>query len=416
MTLRRLLVLVVTFAASVAFAGPSPAAIAKVKKDFEQWQKVMKKKHPSMRFTIDWSNVQKAQAVDGFKTQLLQPLDEGLALVATDDLGRAALERLTTVHFTADEGPYREEGRTVKDGVFTLTGSPAVAYGGYHPADSIAKFLEANLLEPGKPGLSLAQRRALISLQQEFAAFEKSAKAIAPTVSWSIEWENLQTRADVANIASTKRLSKQVLEAMTEALKTVTRDELGRQVVAATLKQVHFTGQQSGDDSFVDGVATLSGSPASTESHSTASDLVKALERWLVTPEPSLSVPLSLADRRALVAMRAEYAEWEKGMTAKYPGVTWSVAWQNLPKVKSWPYLAESHHLKRQLLDEVTTAFEEVQKTQPGALAAIKRVTFTCAEDGDVTVQAGTMTFPGSPHPEAGHWRSGDIVKVLTKR
>lgn len=410
MTLRRLLALVTTFAASVALAGPSPAAIAKAKKDFAQWQKVMKQQHPSMRFTIDWSNVQKAPSLDGFKQQLLQPLEQGLAMVATDDLGRAALERLTTVHFTADEGPYRAEGRSVKDGVFTLTGSPAIAYGGYHPADSIAKFLAANLLEPGEPGLSLEQRRALTSLEQEFSAFEKSMKALVPTVRWSLEWKNLQARADVAHLASTKRLTRELLDPMTEALKTVTRDELGRQVVAETLQQVRFTGVQSGEDAFVGGVATLVGSPAQGESHASASELVKALEQWLVTTEPSLSVPLPLADRRALVSLRAEYAEWEKGMRAKYPRITFEVSWQNLPKVKSWPYLADSHHLKRQLLDEVSTALDEAK---PGAVAALERVTFTCADGGDVTVQGGTLTFPGSPHPEAGHWRSSDLVKVL---
>lgn len=403
----RLVCLAGVISSVVALAAPSPATIAKAKKTFTEWQTKMKKEQPGVTFSIEWKKVEKSQGVDSFKAQLLDPIGVAFKEIQSDDLGRKALATITKVHLVGDD----EGEPSISEGRFVIPGSGAMTFE-YRPSESIVRFLETHLVEPeAKGGLSLHQRRARLLLEQEFASFEKAMKAQVPGVTWTVAWENVERRENVAQIARAKWLSGQILDQARSALTQVMSDDLGRAVVTEQLKRVHFTCNTQGDTTFKDGLFTIASSPNMTEGYEVASSLAKLLLTSLVTTEPTLSVPMTLGDRRALASLRAEFAAWEKQMTAKVPGVSYSVAWENVPKIRSLPYVAESKHLTRHLLDKIGPAFDELKGP-----AGVKKIVFTLSDAGDLTFVDGTLTFVGSPHPESGHWQTSDLVKVVTKK
>lgn len=403
----RLTVLSVVLWALGALAGPSPAALAKAKKTFAEWRKKMKKQQPGVTFTIDWKKVEKSQGVDAFEQQLLRPIEAALKELQADEVGRKAVKTITAVHLVGDD----EGEGSIADGRLVIPASGAMTFA-YRPSESIVRFVELNLTEPGvdgKPGLTLHQRRARLMLDQEFASFEKAMKAQLPDVTFTIAWENVERRENVGQIARAKWFSAQVLDPAREAVKETMADALGREVVTTLVKRVHFTCNSAGDTTFVDGVWTIVGSPNMAEAYWPAEALAKFLRTSLLTLEPTLSVPMSLADRRAVAAMRAEFAAWEKAMAAKAPGVSYTVAWENLPKVRSLALVGENKHLTRHLLDTVARAFEQLKGP-----AGVKKVVLTLRDDGDLTFVDGTLTLVGSPHPESGHWQASDLVKVIS--
>jgi hypothetical protein len=403
----RLVCLACVISSVAALAAPSPAAIAKAKKTFTEWQAKMKKEQPRVTFSIDWKKVEKSQGVDAFKIQLLDPVAVAFKELQSDDAGRTALATITKVHLVGDD----EGEPSIAEGRFVLPGSGAMAFK-YRPSESIVRFLEMNLVEPeAKGGLSLHQRRARLLLEQEFASFEKAMKAQAPGVTWTVAWENVERRENVAQIARAKWLSGQVLDQARAALTQVMADDLGRAVVTEQLKRVHFTCRDGGETTFKDGLFTIASSPNMTEGYEVSTGLAKVLTTSLVTTEPTLSVPMTLADRRALASLRAEFAAWEKQMTAKVPGVSYTVTWENVPRVKSLPLVAESKQLTKQLLDKIGPAFDELKGP-----AGVKKIVVTLSDTGDLTFVDGTLTFVGSPHPDSGHWQSSDLVKVISRK
>ena len=92
-----------------------------------------------------------------------------------------------------------------------------------------------------KPGL--AERRAITAYREEkWPAIQKAIQEAAGfEVPVEVDWDRLAIAGDSAHYADDEYFGKTIFQPLTEALRSITRDDMGRQALRQNLQRIQIT-------------------------------------------------------------------------------------------------------------------------------------------------------------------------------
>ncbi len=106
--------------------------------------------------------------------------------------------------------------------------------------------------------MGLAERRLVTAAQeQEFKPFEASVKEICGfDVKLTFDWAAIEANSSCEWICSNKKISDYIFNRVTEALKAICADDMGKTAVREHLKEIHMF-PTAGDPEFANGILTI---------------------------------------------------------------------------------------------------------------------------------------------------------------